>query len=94
MARAWPTALGVASADLTFATLAAFSGAALSRALQPYTTVMRFVAATLLVTLAAVMFRKAVTEISRYRSGPDEFVGRGAAAARRHMVAPCVWSAG
>lgn len=84
VARAWPAALGVASADLTFATLAAFSGAALSRALQPYTTVMRFVAAALLVTLAAVMFRKAVTEISRYRSGPDEFAGRGAAGPRAH----------
>lgn len=79
VARAWPAAIGVASADLTFATLAAFSGAALSRALQPYTTVMRFVAAALLVTLAAVMFRKAVTDISRYRSGLDEFAGRGVA---------------
>ncbi|MEI2655036.1 MAG: hypothetical protein V9G12_23325 [Microthrixaceae bacterium] len=34
VARAWPAAIGVASADLTFATLAAFSGAALSRALS------------------------------------------------------------
>lgn len=77
VARAWPAAIGVATADLTFATAAAVSGAALSRALQPYTTVMRFVAAALLVGLAVVMFRKAVREIHRYRSGLEALDAMG-----------------
>jgi threonine/homoserine/homoserine lactone efflux protein len=49
----------------------------LSRALQPYTSAMRLVAAALLVTLAVVMFRKAVREIRRYRSGLEELEAGG-----------------
>ena len=77
VARAWPAAVGVASADLTFATLAALCGATLQRALHPYTTLMRFAAAALLVSLAAVMLRKAVTDIRRYRSGLVELDAGG-----------------
>ena len=66
---AWPAAIGVASADLTFATLAALCGASLQHALHPYATVMRGGAAALLLVLAAVMLRRAVGEIRRCRSG-------------------------
>jgi len=53
--RSWPAAVGVACADLTFATLAAVSGAALQRALHPYATAMRWTAAVALLLLAATM---------------------------------------
>ncbi|MFN8050259.1 MAG: LysE family transporter [Acidimicrobiales bacterium] len=65
--RAWPAALGVASADLTFATIAAVSGATLQHALQPYAAAMQIAAAAVLLTLAAVMMRRAVAEIRAYR---------------------------
>ena len=66
--RAWPAALGVAGADLTFATLAALCGATLQRALHPYATQMQFTAAGLLLLLAAAMLRRAVREIRDYRA--------------------------
>ena len=81
VARAWPAAVGVACADLTFGTLAAVCGATLQRSLHPYVAGLRWFAAGLLVTLAVVMFRKAVVEIRRYRAGvvanADASVGSG-----------------
>jgi len=61
-----PAALGVAAADLTFGTIAAFSGKRLQEALHPYAVTMQWVAAGLLFVLAAIMFRRAVVEIRRY----------------------------
>lgn len=60
---AWPAAVGVAGADLTYATIAAASGAAMQRALHPYATAMRWIAAAALALLAVTMLRKAVREL-------------------------------
>lgn len=60
---AWPAAMGVAGADLTFATVAAASGAALQRALHPYAATMRWVAAGALALLALTMLRRAIGEL-------------------------------
>lgn len=67
--RAWPAGVGVAGADLTYACVAAVSGAALQRALHPYATAMRWVAAGLLLALALTMLRRAVGEIRAARRG-------------------------
>lgn len=67
--RSWPAALGVGAADLTFATVAALCGATLQRALHPYTSAMKWGAALILLSLAAVMFVRAGAEIRRYRTG-------------------------
>lgn len=78
----WPGAIGVAGADLTYATIAAASGAALQRALHPYATAMRWIAASALAVLAFTMLRRAVADLrARHPHGsvepstPDVAVG-------------------
>lgn len=74
--RTWPAAVGVASADLTYATIAAASGAALQRALHPYATTMRWTAAAALATLATTMLWRAVHELRTHaRRASVEVVG-------------------
>lgn len=66
---AWPGAVGVAGADLTFALVAAVSGAAVQAALRPYAQPMRWAAGGVLLVMAAVMLRRAVRELVAVRSG-------------------------
>ena len=73
--RAWPAAIGVAAADLTFATLAALSGAGIQRALHPYATTMRLLAAAALLVMATLMLRRAIGELRAARSGMDRELG-------------------
>ncbi len=77
--RAWPAAIGVATADLTFATIAALSGAGLQRALHPYATAMRVFAAAALLLMAAVMLRRAIGELRATRAGASVADGTSAA---------------
>lgn len=61
-------ALGVATADGLYATLAVLGGAVLSRAVQPVTVPLRWVAAAVLLGLAA---RTALTAVRERGSTPD-----------------------
>lgn len=63
LARAWPASLGVAAADLSFATVALVGGASLRRVLEPYQREMQWVAATVLFVLAFTMLRRSVSEL-------------------------------
>lgn len=84
----WPAAVGVAGADLTFATIAAVCGATIQAVLHPYATMMRWAAAGLLLALAAVMLRRAVTEIRAYRSGLVELDLHGVVTPVTDVVSP------
>jgi threonine/homoserine/homoserine lactone efflux protein len=65
--RAWPAGVGVAAADLTFATGAALGGAALVHAVDGWAPTLRLVAVVVLAAVGAHLLVRAL----RHR-GPDE----------------------
>lgn len=69
---AWPAAIGVATADATFALTACLGGVALSRALAPFSAGMRVVAAAVLVVVAARLVRDARRELTDVGTGRVE----------------------
>lgn len=64
-ARAWPAGIGVAAADLFFASMALVGGASLRGLLAPFDREMRWIAAAVLAVLAVTMFRRSVSELRR-----------------------------
>lgn len=71
-----PAALGVASADLTFASLTAVAGVAAAAVIQPFEPVLRVGAVVLLAGLAARVWRSAGRDrVTALAARPAELVG-------------------
>lgn len=66
-----PAALGVASADFTFSTLAAFAGSALVAALSPLTGVLRILGATVIVALAVKVALGSRSQMAALKRGDE-----------------------
>jgi len=80
---AFPAALGVASADLSFSAIAAVGGTSITVFLTPITPVLSMAAVALLLFLAVRLFRTSTAELRVRRAVP-------AASAPGGVVEPCL----